>query len=537
LPSTKNDPDLSNASLTEDAQDPLIIIASNRGPFSFTAQKDGTFSITRGSGGLVTALFALAQQHDVMWIAAALSTGDRKWAQAQGSAIQTLQDIKLRLIVTDRRRYRQYYNQIANPLLWFLQHQLWDTPRKPEISKDTWQAWNAGYIAINRQFAEVIAESVQDEDSARPILIFPQDYQLYMVPHFLRELLGERVQIQPFVHIPWPGPDAWRVLPSEIRLALLQSLLTSDRIGFQTRKDAFNFVQTCRFYVSEAHSRGARESIYYLDRRVEARTYPISIDSEAVEQLVAEPQTHLLKAQLLTFIGDRQLILRVDRVEPSKNILRGLLAFRELLVEYPEHRGKVNMLALLVPSRLEVLEYEDYLRQIMAEAGMINAEYSDEFWEPVRIIVGNNYHRALAAMQIADVLLVNPIADGMNLVAKEGSLVNQRDGVLVLSEHAGAFYELGDHAVVVSPFDTYSTAQGIHEALTMPHEARAERAKALRAQVRGSSVQQWFRNQVEDALQALSSQERNDSTPDTPASAAASTAPGVPADSTARPTP
>ncbi|MBN2470193.1 MAG: trehalose-6-phosphate synthase [Anaerolineae bacterium] len=508
----KNDLD---SDLTHPAENesPLIVIASNRGPFSFTANKDGSFAVKRGSGGLVTALAALAEQHDVMWFAAALSPGDRKWAEAQGERMQQVQDVTLRLIITERRRYRQYYNIISNPLLWFLQHQLWDTPRQPEIRKNTWDAWRQGYVAINRQFAEVIAESVKDVK--RPIYIFPQDYQLYMMPQFLREILGERVQIQPFIHIPWPGPDAWRILPREIRDGILQSLLASNRIGFQTRKDAFNFVQTCRFYIPDAHSRGARDAIHYQGRRVEACTYPISIDVDKVEELADEAQTHLLKAQLLTTIGDRQLILRVDRVEPSKNILRGLVAFREMLAEYPQHRGKVNMLALLVPSRMEVTEYQDYLREIMAEAGMINAEYADEFWEPVRIIVGNNYHRAIAAMQLYDVLLVNPIADGMNLVAKEGTLVNQRDGVLVLSEHAGAFYELGDHALVVSPFDVQSTARGLNEALIMPRDERASRAAALRKLVRNSGVREWFRNQVADAT-AASSQAKNDSTPDTP---------------------
>src|SRR5690606_4977053 len=202
---------------------------------------------------------------------------------------------------------------------------------------------------------------------------------------------------------------------------------------------------------------------------------------------------------------------------------------------YPEHRGRVQMLALLVPSRMEVDEYQNYLRDIMAEAGMINAKYSDELWEPVRIIVGHNYHRAIAAMQLYDVLLVNPVADGMNLVAKEGALVNQKDGVLVLSEHAGAFYELGDEALAVSPFDIHSTAEALHQALTMPVEERHRRAEALRQKVRGADVRRWFYAQLEDALRASSSQARNASTPDTPSatrSAASLTSEGVPTDST-----
>ena len=208
--------------------------------------------------------------------------------------------------------------------------------------------------------------------------------------------------------------------------------------------------------------------------------------------------------------------MRVDRVEPSKNILRGLQAYRTLLEEHPEHHGEVTFWMLLVPSRMEVDEYQTYLRDIMAEAGMINASFSDEFWQPVNVILGNNYPRALAAMQLYDVLLVNPIADGMNLVAKEGTLVNSRDGVLVLSEHAGVFYELGEHALTVSPFDIYTTAKAMHRALTMPHSEREERAQAMEKIVREAGVREWFFNQVQDALDALDNQSKNDSTPETP---------------------
>lgn len=515
---------------------PLIVIASNRGPFSFRARKDGTFTYKRGSGGLVTALAALAERHEVLWIAAALSRSDYQWAEAHQDRAQDVEGTRLRLLRLERGRYKRYYNVIANPLLWFIQHQLWDVPRNPGITRDTWRSWHEGYVAINRQFAEAIAETVEGAD--RPVIVFPQDYHLYLVPHFLRELMGDAVQIQPFVHIPWPGPDAWRMLPEEMRVAVLSSLLESDRVGFQTKKDAFNFVQTCRFYLPDAHSRGSRDSIHYRGRRVEARAYPISIDVEQVQALAEEPQTRLLKSQIINFMGDRQLILRVDRIEPSKNILRGLQAYRTLLEMYPQHHGKVQMLALLVPSRMEVVEYQSYLRDIMSEAGLINAAYSDEFWEPVRIIVGNNYPRAIAAMQLYDVLLVNPIADGMNLVAKEGALVNQRGGVLVLSEYAGTFYELGDHALVVSPFDIYGTARAIHHALLMPREERERRALALRKVVESSGVRGWFTAQVEDALRAASSQARNDSTPETPEaskSAADRTASGMSADSTPRP--
>lgn len=510
---------------------PLIVIASNRGPFSFKEDGRGGFSVERGAGGLVTALSALAERHEVLWVASAMDEGDRKWAQQHDGKVQTVEGIRLKLVQPDPEAYAGYYNVISNPLLWFIQHQLWDIPRTPSISGETWEAWENGYEAVNKLFAEAIAECV--DGTEQTIIVLPQDYHLYMVPHYLRELIGERAQIQPFIHIPWPGPDAWRILPAPMRNAILNSLLESDRVGFQTAKDAFNFVQTCRFYLEGAHSHGRRDGIEYRDRDVGALAYPISIDVEKVRSIAEEPVTQLEKSQLLNYVADRELILRVDRIEPSKNNLRGLEAYRTLLEKYPQHRGKVQMLALLVPSRLRVDEYQDYLREIMAEAGLINARYSTPFWEPVRIVLGDNYPRALAAMQIYDVLLVNPIADGMNLVAKEGVLINKKNGVLILSEYAGAFYELGNQALTVSPFDVYGTAEAMHTALEMPPEERRRRADTLRDIVTQADVREWFNAQVEDALRALKSQPKSastSSTPDAVKSAVSATSSGASSD-------
>ena len=495
---------------------PLVVIASNRGPFSFTAHKDHTFTSQRGEGGLVSALGTLAEIHDVVWVASAMDRGDRAWASNNQGKVESVENICLKLIIHNRKQYDQFYNTISNPLLWFIQHQLWDTPREPVITLETWQAWQEGYVPINREFAQTIADIYRD-NADRPVIVLPQDYHLYLVPHFLRELLGSGIHIQPFIHIPWPGPDAWRILPSQIRVDILNGLLASNRIGFQTNKDAFNFVQTCRFYLSQASSRGQRDAVFIGDRKVSASSYPISVDVQKLTEIIEEPHVQLEKTQLISSIGDHKLILRVDRIEPSKNILRGLKAYRALLEEYPEHLGKVQMMALLVPSRMEVNEYQDYLQEIMAEAGMINAYFNQPLWEPVRVVVGHNYLRAIAAMQLYDVLVVNPIADGMNLVAKEGALVNQKDGVLVLSEYAGAFFELGEESLTVSPFDIHSTAQAIHHALTMPPEERAQRASVLRQKVEINNVNQWFYAQVEDALRDLAMNENSSFTPSTPA--------------------
>jgi trehalose 6-phosphate synthase len=497
------------------AAPPLIVIASNRGPFSFTTRKDGTFDVQRGAGGLVTALSGIANEENVLWIAAALSAGDQAWAQQMGDAPVNVQGMDLKLVqIQGRKQYRQYYNVISNPLLWFIEHQLWDTPRHPTITQDTWAAWDEGYVAVNRLFADQIADVI--EAAGRPAIVFPQDYHLYLVPRFLRERLGDSVVIQPFVHIPWPGPDAWRVLPERMRTTLLEALLMADRIGFQTRRDAFNFVQTSRFYLDDAHSYGSRGSIVFRERKVEAKSYPISVDVDELTSMVASREIERLTQEVRSFTGARQLILRIDRVELSKNIIRGLQAYRSLLTRYTRHRGRVQMIALLVPSRMEVNEYQAYLRDVLSEAGMINAEFGDGNWEPVRVLLGNNYPRAIATMRLYDVLLVNPIADGMNLVAKEGVLVNENDGVLVLSEHAGAFYELGDDALTISPFDTFGTAEALHQALTMPADERHARAERMRRIVQRGDINRWFRDQLEDARTSLASQDRNDSTPATP---------------------
>ena len=194
---------------------PLIVIVSNRGPFSFKRNPDGTFRVERGAGGLVTALTALAEKHDVLWVAAAMSKDDNRWAQTSGEEPQMVEGISLRLMQPKPKAYQGYYNVISNPMLWFIQHQLWDAPRNPSITQETWDAWEHGYVEINKDLAGVVADSIKQEE--RPVIILLQDYHLYLMPHYLRKLLGSRVQIQPFIHIPWPGPDAWQILPDQMQ--------------------------------------------------------------------------------------------------------------------------------------------------------------------------------------------------------------------------------------------------------------------------------------------------------------------------------
>ncbi|MFQ3567378.1 MAG: trehalose-6-phosphate synthase [Aggregatilineales bacterium] len=472
-----------------------IVIVSNRGPFTFSI-KNNEVVYERGSGGLVTAISGVAREYDILWISCALSRGDREWLRQAGGGVHTIEDMQIQLVQPNQAAYQQYYNVISNPLLWFIQHQLHDTPRSPVIDEHVWRAWKDGYAAINRQLAEATAASLQSMEG--PIIVMPQDYHLYLFPQYLRELVGDRAFIQSFLHIPWPGPDAWRALPAPLRQQLLSAMLHADRIGFQTERDKRRFLQTCAQNLKQVRVIEAWKRLHTGQREVEAAAYPISIDIAALEALAETDEVKSYSRLFDETLGTEKVILRVDRVEPSKNILRGIIAYRDLLRTYPEYRGKVMMLALLVPSRTEVAEYRHYLRDIMALVGELNATLGDGDWEPIRVMLGNNYARAIAAFMRYDVLLVNPLADGMNLVAKEGTVLNRRDGVLILSEEAGAAEELGDDALLVSPFDVYSTREALHEALSMPEHERRRRAVNLARQVRENDIHRWFARQIQD---------------------------------------
>ncbi len=477
-----------------------IVVVSNRGPYSFT-KRDGEFHAVRGSGGLVTAIGAIARQYEILWISCALSKGDREWLSTH-NGVQEIDDMRIRLIQPDAAQFQAYYNVISNPLLWFVQHQLYDTPRLPVFDEGTWRAWTDGYAGVNRLLAQATAESIAGTSDR--VLILPQDYHLYLFPKYLRELVGDRAIIQPFLHIPFPGPDAWRVLPLKMRRELLEAMLQADRIGFQTERDTRRFLQTCVDTLPDARVIKPWRRLAYQGHEIDATPYPISLDVEYLRQRSESEEVNAHRERFANQVEDRKLILRVDRVEPSKNILRGLIAYKNFLNAHAEFRGRVEMLALLVPSRTEVAEYARYLRDIMALVGEINATMSDGEWEPVHVLLGNNYDRAIAAFSMYDVLMVNPIADGMNLVAKEGVILNRKNGVLILSEEAGVAEEFGDAPLLVSPYDVFGTREAIRKALEMPPEEREARADRLREQVQSNDIHMWFRRQLADAEKQVS---------------------------------
>lgn len=472
-----------------------LIIASNRGPVSLQRDEDGELQIQRGSGGLVTALSGLAHQIDLTWIACTQSDEDAEFDQGTVPLNNQEQNTFIKFIQPDESSYEGYYNVIANPLLWFLQHSMWDLPRAPVIDRATWQAWETGYIPINRLFAEEITNQIKriPQDS----LVMLQDYHLYLAARYLREALTRDCPtVMQFIHIPWPGPEYWGILPATMRQAILDGLCAVDLLGFQTRDDALNFIRTCETFLPSADINFRRGRVWHKHHATYIRDFPISIDVDAIRSTSASQEVQKYRSEIDEIKSNRRLILRIDRIEPSKNIIRGFQAFEEMLELHPEHNRQLTFLAFLMPSRLDVEEYQSYLNELMAAAGRINARFGDHEWEPVRIIVGDNYPRAVAALQAYDVLLVNAIADGMNLVAKEGPIVNQNNGVLILSERAGARQQLETGATVISPCDVYATAEAIHQALIMPEGEKQARAHRLRWLVEREDINAWLRNQL-----------------------------------------
>ena len=490
--------DMSECLLDEDIlKKKTIIISSNRGPVTFSKNSDGEIETHRGSGGLVTALMGVVRYIDATWISCAMTEEDKQWNEGILPINDFGDEIKIKFVLPSQDAYDGYYNEIANPLLWFLQHSMWNLPLSPVINRKTWKAWEEGYVTVNRLFAEAIISQLAI--TPKPVLVMLQDYHQYLIAHFLRHSLPskDRPTILHFTHIPWPGPEYWGILPPTMRQAILEGLCAADVVGFQTNADAFNFLRTCQTYVPRASVKYKPQRIWYRNHATFARNFPISIDVQSLLAFADSHEVQSYQSEISEIMGERQMVLRIDRIEPSKNIVRGFQAFEEMLELYPEHHEKVSFLALLVPSRLDVEEYQMYLDELMAVVGQVNAAFSTNEWEPIRVLVGENYPRAIAAQKYYDVLLVNSIADGMNLVAKEGPIVNQRDGVLILSERTGAEEQLGTGAIVISPCDVYATAEAIHQALIMSDEQRQENTIRLRWLIEGDEISDWFCKQLD----------------------------------------
>jgi trehalose 6-phosphate synthase len=455
-------------------REPLVVV-SNRGPVGFRRGANGALETVRGAGGLVTALRSLVDRDDVTWVASAMSAGDRgiagQGARRERSAAGS--PFRLRLVAHDPDVYRLFYGVVANPVLWFVQHGLWDLKHEPGAG--LMGPWLYGYVEANRALA---AAAVEELDRVPDAPVFVHDYHLYLVPALVREA-RPTARIAHFTHIPWVEPDDWAVLPPAVARAIHEGLLACDSVGFHTERWRAAFVASCEALLG----RGA-------DAERISHANPIAIDAAEFESVAAGDGVRARRASL---VDERPeiLVLRVDRVDPSKNAVRGFEAFGRLLDRSPALQGRIGLHALLDPSREEIPEYVEYRRAVEAAAAAVNGRFGRPKWKPVSLVVRDDFFASVAAYVEYDVLLVNPVMDGLNLVAKEAPLVNGRDGVLVLSRQAGAFAELSEWVVPVDPLDVDGQADALARAVTLPAAERRAWIEGIRRHVRTHDLDAW----------------------------------------------
>jgi trehalose 6-phosphate synthase len=476
-------------------QDRLTIV-SNRGPAQFERGPGGERVATRGGGGLVTALTDLVTHRRALWIASAMTEEDTAVArEADGAAISVELDgveYEVCLVESEADAYDRFYNVIANPILWFIQHYLWDLSNAPDIRREEADAWDQGYKVVNGDIAEAVLDAIEGHPD--PVVML-HDYHLYTCPGLIREARPD-VFLHHFVHIPWTQPDTWRILPARWREELYRGMLANDIIGFHTTAYCRNFLHCCR-ELMELEIDWERGSVRHEGRETWVRAYPLGIDAGRLERVAASQEVAAYEEDLLARRRDH-LVLRVDRADLSKNVLRGFTAFDAFLSQHPEFRERVTFIAHLQPSRQDVPEYQEYLERIEALVAVVNHRHGTTDWMPIDLRIYENFPEAVARYKQCDLLIVNSIFDGMNLVAKEAPAVNTRDGVVMLSENTGAHEELGDCTLTVNPFDIQEQADTIHRALTMSDEERSLRAARLREIVRERDPGVWIDEQLAD---------------------------------------
>ncbi|MFG3010218.1 trehalose-6-phosphate synthase [Streptomyces cinerochromogenes] len=462
-----------------------VLVASNRGPVSYQVGEDGALHARRGGGGLVSGLSAIGSDADSVWVCAALGDGDRAAVRRAEGGLLPAEDTggqRVRMLDIDATVHAEAYNGIANSVLWFVHHMLYQTPLEPVFDAEFRRQWGS-YEAYNRAFAEALAE-----EAAEGAAVLIQDYHLALAPRMLRRLRPD-LRIGHFSHTPWAPPDYFRLLPDDIAAELLGGILGADRAAFLTRRWADAFTDCCHAVLGPGIPSGTRIGVHGL-----------GADADFLRERAHRPDVDERMAALREEVGEgRRTIVRVDRTELSKNIVRGLLAYEQLLEDHPEWREKVVHVAFAYPSRQDLAVYRDYTAEVRRVADEINERYGTAGWTPVVLHVKDDFARSLAAYRLADVALVNPIRDGMNLVAKEVPVVSDAGCALVLSREAGAYEELGEDAFTVNPYDIGGTARALHEALTLPAGERAERSKRLAAAATALPPARWFLDQL-DAL-------------------------------------
>lgn len=469
-----------------------ILIASNRGPVSFSTTEEGVLEHRRGGGGLVSGMISVATEIDSLWVCAALSEADRRAASEAPSArldrAHDLGGMRVHMLDIPEATFAGAYTGVANSTLWFVQHMLYNTPSKPAFGTEFRKLWE-DYAAYNTAFAEALVSGAAD--NAR---VAVQDYHLALVPRILRARRPD-LRIAHFSHTPWAPPEYFRMLPTRIARELLEGMLGADRLGFLSPRWADAFLRCCA-EILRADVDLAERTVGYGGRVIRVGVHALGADGDGLRESAADPAVATRKRTLEGAVGDTRLIVRVDRTELSKNIVRGLESYRELLAAHPEWRGRVTHLAFAYPSRGDVAEYREYTDAVLRLAKEINQEFATAEWTPLILEVNDDYPRSLASFQMADVLVVNPTRDGMNLVAKEGPLLSEKGAALVLSREAGAADELGRDALLVNPYDTVETAEALHAALSMPEAERRARCSRLAEAAVALPPRRWFQDQI-----------------------------------------
>jgi trehalose 6-phosphate synthase len=476
------------------SEQPLIIV-SNRGPAQFERNEEGERIVRRGGGGLVSALTGLASHRRVLWIASAMGEEDAAVADEAGGPVEVELDgieYEVELVRSDPEAYDLFYNVIANPQLWFVQHYLWDLSNAPDIRKEEKEAWELGYEVVNADIAKCVINRIEGLED--PVVLL-HDYHLYTAPSQIREERPDAF-LHFFVHIPWPHPDAWRIIPRRWRERIYRGLLSNDIIGFHLPSYVHNFLDGCR-ELMDLEVDYANKVVRHDGGETLIRAYPLGVDAERLRKVAASAPIANYERSLLSRRREH-LIIRVDRADLSKNILRGFTAFDLFLTDHPEFHENVTFIAHLQPSRQDVPEYQEYLERIEALVAVVNHRHGTTDWMPIDLRIYENFHEAVARYKHYDLLIVNSLFDGMNLVAKEAPAVNTRDGVLMLSENTGAHEELHEGALSVNPFDIAEQADAIHRALTMSAEERHSRAETLREIIDRTDPGTWIDEQLAD---------------------------------------
>ncbi len=452
-----------------------LVVVSNRGPLTFREGPDGAPERAGSGGGLASALHPLLTGSGATWVSAAMGDADRR-AAAAGLMVE--EGLRLVTVEPDPEQYRMAYDVVSNGTLWFCHHHLFDLPRRPRFDARWHAAW-AAYRAVNQEFADAVSA-----EAPEGALVLVQDYHLSLTGSMLAAMRPDLETVH-FSHTPFAEPGVLRALPADEVRQLLAGMAGFGRCGFHTARWARAFE---RCFEDPDLSGGLAAPATFVA--------PLGPDVGALADQAAAPAVVAAAAELDARLGDRRLIVRVDRVELSKNIVRGFLAFDELLERHPEWIGRVVFLALAYPSRETLADYAAYRSEVEHTAARLNERWGTGSWTPIELAVADDRDRSMGAFRRYDVLLVNPVRDGLNLVAKEGPVVNQRQGALVLSREAGAWEELGPAAFGVNPFDLTETADALHQALSLEGEARAARAADLVRRAAGRTARHWLEDQI-----------------------------------------